>query len=61
MNVCSKSSRGEATQHTQKYLDRTERTNQEDGDNYTSSNFVIYYHGNTLNLREVSTKRNLTG
>lgn len=48
MNVCSKSSGGDATEHRQKYLGRTERTNQEDGDNYTSSNFVIYYHGNTI-------------
>lgn len=60
MNVCSKGSGGDAREHWEKYLDRTERTNQEDEDNYTSSNFVIYYHGNTLKLREVSMKRNLT-
>jgi hypothetical protein len=60
MNVCSKGSGGDATEHRQKYLNRTETTNQEDGDNYTRSNFVIYYHGNTLKLREVSMKRNLT-
>jgi hypothetical protein len=41
MNVCSKSSGGDATMHRQKYLDQTERTNQEDFDYYTSSNFVF--------------------
>jgi len=41
MNVSSKSSGGDAIEHRQKYLDRTERTNQEDGDYYTSSKFVF--------------------
>jgi hypothetical protein len=61
MNACSKSSGGDTTQHRQKYLDRTDRTNQEDGDNYVSGNFVMYFHGNTLKLHELGMKRNLTG
>jgi hypothetical protein len=56
--VCSKSSGGHWTEYWEKYLDRTESTNHEDEDNYTTSNFVIYYHDNKLKLHELRMKRN---